>query len=86
MRTLLLAGAFIAAVCGPALACRGTAEFPQALERLNQSKVTAERMKELMDQIGQGQAMHEEGHRQGDMGKMGQSLRILDAIKPEIGM
>ena len=30
--------------------------------------------------------MHGEGHRQGDMGKMGQSLRILDSIKPEIGM
>ncbi len=86
MRTLLLAGACIVAVSGPALACRGTTEYPQAFEQLNQSKVPAERMKELLDQLSQGQAMHGEGHRQGDMGKMGQSLRILDSIKPAIGM
>ena len=86
MRTLLLAGACIAAISGPALACRGTTEYPQALEQLRQSTIPAERMNELRDQLSRGQAMHEEGHRQGDMGKMGQSLRILDSIKPEIGM
>ena len=85
MRTLLLAGACIVAISGPALACRGTTEYPQAFEQLNQSKVPAERMKELMDQLSQGQVMHEEGHRQGDGGKMGRSLRILDGIKAEIG-
>ncbi len=86
MKTILFASACLILVSGPALACRGTTEFPQALEQLNQSKVPAERMKELLDQLSQGQAMHGEGHRQGDMGKMGQSLRILDSIKPEIGM
>ncbi len=86
MKTILFASACLILVSGPALACRGTTEYPQALEQLNQSKVPAERMKELLDQLSQGQAMHGEGHRQGDMGKMGQSLRILDSIKPEIGM
>ncbi len=86
MKTILFASACLILVSGPALACRGTTEFPQALEQLNQSKVPAERMKELLDQLSQGQAMHGEGHRHGDMGKMGQSLRILDSIKPEIGM
>lgn len=86
MRTLLLAGACIAAISAPALACRGTTEYPQALEQLRQSTIPAERMKNFMEQLSRGQAMHEEGHRQGDMGKMGQSLRILDGIKPGIGM
>ncbi len=86
MKTILFASACLILVSGPALACRGTTEYHQALEQLNQSKVPAERLKELLDQLSQGQAMHGEGHRQGDMGKMGQSLRILDSIKPEIGM
>ncbi len=86
MRTLLLAGACIVAISAPALACRGTTEYPQALEQLNQSKIPAERLKALMDKLSRGQAMHEQGHRQGDMGKIGQSLRILDGIKPGIGM
>ncbi len=85
MRTLLLAGACIVAISGPALACRGTTEYPQAFEQLNQSKIPAVRMKELLDQLSQGQAMHEHGHRQGDGGKMSQSIRILDGIKGEIG-
>ncbi len=85
MRTLLLAGACIVAISAPALACRGTTEYPQALEQLNQSTIPAERMNELRDQLSRGQAMHEQGHRQGDGGKMGRSLRVLDGIKAEIG-
>ncbi len=85
MRTLLLAGACIVAISAPALACRGTTEYPQAFEQLNQSTIPAERLKALTDKLSQGQAMHAEGHRQGDGGKMGRSLRILDGIKAEIG-
>ncbi len=85
MRTLLLAGACIVAISAPALACRGTTEYPQALEQLNQSTIPAVRMKDLMEQLSRGQAMHEQGHRQGDGGKMGRALRILDGIKAEIG-
>ena len=85
MRTLLLASACIVMISGPALACRGTAEYPKAFEQLDQSMVSANRIEELREQLSQGQAMHEEGHRQGDMGKMGESLRILDGIRGEIG-
>ena len=85
MRLLLLAGACILAFSAPALACRGTAEFPQAFKQLEQSRIAPERMKELMEQLSQGQSMHKQGHRQGDMGKMGESLRILDGIKGKIG-
>ncbi len=85
MRTLLLAGAFIVVIAGPALACRGTTEFPQAFDQLEQSNVSPERKMELGEQLSQGQSMHENGHSQGDMGKMGGSLQILDEILKEIG-
>ena len=85
MRTLLLAGAFTVAIAGPALACRGTTEFPQAFDQLEQSNVSPERKTELGEQLSQGQSMHEDGHSQGDMGKMGGSLQILDEIMKEIG-
>ncbi len=85
MRLLLLAGACILAFSAPALACRGTAEYPQAFNQLEQSSISSERMKDLMDQLSQGQSLHEEGHRQGDMRKMGDSIRILDGIKGKIG-
>ncbi len=86
MRTLLLASACIVVISGPALACRGTVEYPKALEQVEQSTVSANRLEKLREQLSQGQAMHEDGHRQGDMGKMGESLRMLDGIKGEIGM
>ncbi len=85
MRTLLLSGALIVVIAGPALACRGTTEFPQAFEQLEQSNVSQARKKELRQQLSQGQSMHDDGHSQGDMGKMGGSLQILDEILKEIG-
>ncbi len=85
MRTLLLVGAFIVVIAGPALACRGTTEFPQAFEQLEQSNVSEARKTELGEQLSQGQPMHEDGHSQSDMGKMSGSLQILDEILKEIG-
>ncbi len=85
MRTLLLASACILMISGPAVACRGTIEFPQAFEQLDQSTVSAERMQELRELLSQGQSMHDEGHSQYDGAKIGESLRILDEILSEIG-
>ncbi len=85
MKTLLLAGSFTVVIAGPAVACRGTVEFPQALEQLEQSNVSTERKTELREQLSQGQSMHSDGHSQSDMGKMGGSLQILDEILKEIG-
>ena len=85
MRTLVLAGVLIALVATPALACRGTAEYPEAANDIAQSTLTPERMKELLDQLDVGNALHEEAHRNGDMMKMGQSIRVLDGIKAQIG-
>lgn len=85
MAALLLAGGFMAAIAGPALACRGTFEFPEAAGEVDQSKIPPERKKALTEKLRQGEEMHTQGHRQGDMRKMGESLRILDGIMNQIG-
>ena len=85
MKTLILAGALIALVATPAFACRGTAEYPDAADDIAQSTLTPERKKELLDQLGVGNALHQQAHRDGDMMKIGDSIQILDGIKAEIG-
>ncbi len=84
MRTLLLASACIVLIAGPALACRGTAEYPQISTQLEQSKSSPERVEALMAMLNQGQTMHKEGHQQGDMDKLLTSLRMLDELKESI--
>jgi len=85
MRTLILAGALIALVTTPAFACRGTAEYPEAADDIAQSKLTPERKKELLGQLDVGNALHKKAHRDSDMMKMGESIRILDGIKAQTG-
>ena len=85
MRALILVGVLIALVATPALACRGTAEFPAAADGIRQSTLTTERKKELLDQLSVGNALHEEAHWDNDMMKMGDSIRILGGIKTQIG-
>ncbi len=85
MRTLFLAGVLIALVTTPALACRGTAEYPGAADDIAQSTLTPERKKELLNQLSVGNALHKGAHREGDMMKMGESIRILDGIKAQVG-
>ncbi len=84
MRTLLLASACIVVMAGPALACRGSAEYPQLATQLGQSQESPERVAALMEKLSQGQSMHQVGHRQGDMSKLLTSLRMLDDLKTEI--
>ena len=85
MRTLILVSVIIALVSTPALACRGTAEFPEAANGIRQSTLTPERKKEFLNQLSIGNALHKEAHRENDMMKMGNSIRILDEIKTQIG-
>ncbi len=84
MRLLLLTGVCLVLISGSALACRGTAEFPQVNEQLQSSTLSRERLDALLEQLTQGAAMHEDAHQQGDMSKMGQSIRILDDIKEQM--
>ncbi len=85
MAALLLAGGFMVAIAGPALACRGTAEFPQAAGEVAQSTIPPERKEAFTEQLRQGEAMHTLGQRTGDGMTMGESLRILDGILGQIG-
>ena len=84
MRILIFASVLIALVSTPALACRGTAEFPAVADGITQSTLTPERKKELLDQLSVGDALHKEAHREGDMMIMEKSLGILDGIKAQI--
>ena len=43
MRTLLIASAFIVVIAGPALACRGTTEYPDTAKKIEQSTLSPER-------------------------------------------
>ena len=84
MRLLLLTGVCLVLISGSALACRGTTEFPQVTEQLQSSTLSAERLDALLQQLTQGTAMHEQAHQQGDMSKMGESIRILDDVKKQM--
>ncbi len=84
MRHLLLAGVCLVLISGSALACRGTMEFPQVSEQLQSSTLSPGRLDALLEELTQGAAMHEKAHQQGNMGKMGQSIRILDGVKQKM--
>ena len=84
MRLLLLTGVCLVLISSSALACRGTAEFPQVNQQLQSSTLSPERLDALLKQLTQGAAMHEDAHQQGDMSKMGQSIGILDDVKQQL--
>ncbi len=83
MKTLLIAAAAVM-IAGPALACIGTAEYPQTAEALAQSSLTPERKAELEKTLRDGWTMHSQSHEQGDGAKMGRSVRILRQLQAEI--
>ncbi len=84
MRLLLLTGVCLVLMSSSALACRGTAEYPQVNEQLQSSTLSTERLDALLEQLTQGAAMHEDAHQEGDMSKMGQSIGILDGVKAQL--
>ncbi len=84
MRLLLLTGVCLILISSSALACRGTAEYPEVNEQLQSSTLSTERLDALLQQLTQGAAMHEEAHQEGDMSKMGQSIGILDGVKAQL--
>lgn len=85
MRLLLLTGVCVVLISGTALACRGTTEYPQLTEQLQSSTMSPERLTDLLEQLNLGAVMHEDAHREGDMAKMGESIRLLDAMKEKLG-
>ncbi len=84
MKYLLLSGLCLVLISGSALACRGTTEFPQVNEQLQSSTLPSERLGALLEQLSLGTLMHDQAHQQGDMSKMGESIRILDDVKEKM--
>ncbi len=79
---LLLGGLlFTMATASSALACRGTAEYPEVAARLAAASLPADKKADLERQFEEGRAMHEKAHQQKDPDAMRESLKILDRIK-----
>ena len=53
-------------------------------EQLQSSTMAPDRLDALLEQLSLGAVMHDEAHQQGDMSKMGQSIRILDDVKEKL--
>jgi len=86
MKTLLLAGACVVLGAMPALACRGTAEYPETAAQLAKSDLSAAQMEEYQNKLGEGEALHRRGHELDDSALRQESLKILDDIKAKIAM
>jgi hypothetical protein len=79
---LLFGGALLTAVgASEALACRGTAEYPQVAQQLASASLPADQKMSLSRELAEGRALHERAHQQNDTRSMQESLRILDRVK-----
>lgn len=79
----LLLGGLIFTVAGAssALACRGSAEYPEVAAKLAASSLPADKKGELTRQLEEGRTMHDKAHQQNDKGLMKDSLKVLDKVK-----
>jgi hypothetical protein len=84
MKTLLLAGACAMLLTAPAMACRGTAEYPEVAAQLAKAELPAEQKEALSKRLEEGEALHRKGHDTDDAEERKESLKILDEIKAEI--
>ena len=85
MKTLLLTCACIVLSSATALACRGTAEYPQVAVQLEQSDLSAADKEALAKTLQAGEAIHRRGHELDSRDLRQESLKILDEIKAQIG-
>lgn len=84
MKTFLLMCVGIALFSASALACRGTAEYPQTAGQLAQSNLSTADKETLANRLQAGDAIHRRGHELDSMDLMKESLKILDEIKDKI--
>ena len=84
MKTLLLASACAMLIAAPALACRGTVEYPELAVQLANADLPAEQKQTLATRLEEGEALHRKGHDNDDKNLRQESLSILDEIKAEI--
>jgi hypothetical protein len=85
MRYILTAAIMVLASSGVALACAGTEDYPAAVQALESNQHLSAAQKEiLLNDLMAGMAIHDDGHATNNMSKMGQSLQILQTLKPKI--
>ena len=84
MKTLLLTCACIALFSTTALACRGTAEYPQISLRLAETNMSPAEKDALARRLNEGEAIHRRGHELDSQDLRQESLKILDEIKAKI--
>jgi len=84
MKALLLACSCIVLISAPALACRGTAEYPQVAVQLTQAQLPAADKAALAKRLESGEAIHRRGHEIDSRDLRTESLKILDEIKAAI--
>jgi hypothetical protein len=84
MKTLLLAGACAMLISVPALACRGTAEYPELAAQLAKRDLPAEQKDAYGKKLKEGEALHRQGHDRDNKALRDESLKILDELKAAI--
>ena len=84
MKTLLLTCISLALFSTTALACRGTAEYPQVAVQLAQLDLPAADKSALVRSFEVGEAIHRRGHELDRADLRQDSLKILDEIKAKI--
>jgi hypothetical protein len=84
MKTLLVASACVVLVATPALACRGTAEYPETAVQLAKSGLPEAQKQEYKKVLAEGETLHRRGHELNDADLRKESLKILDDIKAKI--
>ena len=76
MKTLLLAVACAVLLTSPALACRGTAEYPEVAAQLTKAELPDEQKETLSKRLEEGEALHRTGHNTDDAEQRKESLKI----------
>ena len=84
MIKILVLATICVAISTPALACRGTAQFPEAAVALAAADMSAETKKDLQEQLSEAEALHAQGHEIGNGSMMGKALMVLDEIKAQV--
>lgn len=84
MMKIVLAGCCAVMIATPALACRGTAEFPQAKVKLAEANLPQTEKDAYAVRLVEGEALHKRGHDLDTKQIRLESLQILDEIRAKI--
>ena len=84
MKTLLLTCACAVLISAQALACRGTAEYPQLALQLAAAEMPAAERQAVEAKFKKGEALHQRGHELDDAALRQESLKVLDEIRAKI--